>query len=78
MERTSAQGRGRWIFNKANWAKFEEICERRSEVIDSTQEINNLNDNICAILLEAVSETIPKSKGKMTRKVAAWWTDECG
>lgn len=70
------QGRGRWIFEKANWAKFEEIYEERMVAIDSNQETDILNEKVCAII-EAASESIPKNKGKMTRKVVPWWTDKC-
>lgn len=32
------QGRERWIFEKADWVKFEEICEKRMVALDSNQE----------------------------------------
>lgn len=75
-DRMLVQGRGRWVFEKANWAKFGEICEERMVAIDSNQEIDILNEKVCAII-EAASESIPKSKGKMTRKAVPWWTDKC-
>lgn len=75
-DRTLVQRRGRWIFEKANWAKFEEICEERMVAIDSNQEIDILNEKVCAII-EAASESIPKIKGKMTRKAVPWWTVTC-
>lgn len=36
--------------------------------IDSNQDIDILNEKVCAVILKAASESIPKSKGKMTRK----------
>lgn len=77
-DRTVMQGRERWVFEKANWTKFEEMCEAGLIAIDSNQGIDNLNGKVCAVILEAVAETIPRSKGIMKRKAVPWWTDKCG
>ncbi len=45
--------------------------------IDSNQDIDIFNEKVYAVILEAASELIPKSKGKMTRKAVPWWTDKC-
>ncbi len=45
--------------------------------IDSNQDIDIFNEKVYAVILEAASELILKSKGKMTRKAVPWWTDKC-
>lgn len=65
------------FFEKANWDKFEELCEEKMVAIDSKEDIDIFNEKVCAVILEAALESIPKSKGKMTRKAVPWWTEKC-
>jgi len=73
----SGEGRGRWVFRKANWDKFKELCEEwlAGEVQDmeSEREYSTFID----IIKKVADETIPKSSGIRRRKAVPWWTQEC-
>lgn len=67
----------KWIFSKANWGKFEYLCEVESSKIDLNQDIEEIDEKFREVVLKAAYLSISKSKGKMKKKPVPWWSEEC-
>lgn len=50
----------KWIFCKANWGKFEYLCEVKSSEIDLNQDIEDIDDTFREVVLKAAYLSIPK------------------
>ena len=65
----------RWKLNKANWEKFELLCDTRI-----TSNITHNNDPILeftSILYSIAEECIPKSSCNPKHQPKPWYNDEC-
>lgn len=71
------EGLQKWLFHRANWAKFTYISDQEISKISITQDIDHLNSCICEVLLEAPEQTIPRSHRTHRKTIAPWWTQEC-
>lgn len=64
----------KWILEKANWKKFTEITNID---IPDTGSIDELNEQITNIIVQAAERTIPKTTSKVTKTPVPWWNKEC-
>ncbi|KAI2660328.1 putative RNA-directed DNA polymerase from transposon BS [Labeo rohita] len=76
-EKQFEEGGGRWVFGKANWVKFNELCEERLEGEINEMDIDREYSSFQEVIKGVADETIPKSSGKRGRKSVPWWTGEC-
>lgn len=68
---------GRWVFEKANWEHFQRESDRCLSQIEYNDDIETLENKIKKGIITAAMESIPKSKGKVKRKIVPWWDEEC-
>jgi len=66
----------RWILSKADWDSFGSLC-----ALTITENISDECDDpvekISQLIIEAASQTIPKSSGNSRRIRRPWFDDEC-
>lgn len=78
--RTEVRKEGRipkWIFEKADWDKFQKLSEETVTRIDMSGSIEDANRQVTSAIIMAAEEAIPKGKNKGNRKLVPWWNEEC-
>lgn len=60
-------------FEGANWLRI--LAEGNISVINLNQMVNEMNNGICKIVVEAANVIIPRSKGNEKKKIVPWWTN---
>lgn len=68
---------GRWCWEKANWEKFNQMCEAQVENITVGEQVDEVARALANMLLAATSAAVPRSTGKQRKKAVPWWTQEC-
>uniref|UniRef100_A0A3B3Q2D7 Reverse transcriptase domain-containing protein n=1 Tax=Paramormyrops kingsleyae TaxID=1676925 RepID=A0A3B3Q2D7_9TELE len=72
------EGRGgRWVFERANWDKFQKESDKYLNQVVYEGDIEMLERNVRQGIMTAALESVPKSQGKIKRKEVLWWNDEC-
>ena len=66
----------RWIFNKADWVSFKELCKENisKEVFENT--VDSIS-TFTSILYEIATKTIPKTSTNPKFPIKPWFNDEC-
>lgn len=78
--RTEVRKEGRipkWIFEKADWDKFQKLSEETVTRIDMSGSIEDANRQVTSAIIRAAEEAIPKGKNKGNQKLVPWWNEEC-
>ena len=71
-------GRGqRWIPNKANWEKYQELTDVDMDIIQNTPDIDTMANMFETMITDAADQTVPKSKGTGNRQSPPWWNNAC-
>ncbi len=66
------EGRGgRWVFEKADWEKFQKESDKYLNQIEYNCTIEILENKVRQGIITAALESIPK------RKEVPWWDDKC-
>lgn len=70
---------GKWKYEKADWEKFERLCEEGLIMIKMNERIiiERIYAELISVIQNAARECIPKSKGKRVGKIVPWWNEEC-
>lgn len=65
--------RSKWVIEKADWPKFTNILQipKSNNCLNIDIEVKNLTE----IIIEAASQTIPKTTDRIQRKKVPWWND---
>lgn len=66
----------RWILSRADWDGYESLCAKtitEESVIDSDDPVQTISH----LIIEAASQTIPKSSGSSRRIRRPWFDEEC-
>ena len=66
-----------WDFHNAEWELFKEISEKEMLEIEIGEDVDQLNTNVCRVILEAVERTIKRKEGKGKKRMVPWWNKEC-
>lgn len=67
---------GRFNFSKADWEKFETLCDDfLSDLKDGS--IDEWNNNLSGIISAAATSAIPKKGNGLQKKLVPWWSEEC-
>lgn len=67
---------GRYNFLKADWDKFETLCDEFLSVIKDDS-IDEWNSGLSGIMSAAASSSIPKKGKGLQKKMVPWWSKEC-
>lgn len=68
----------RWDYKKANWEKFQIICNNNIEENIIHNDVNIFNERIIKAIMQAAKGAIPMRKTKKGAKPAVpWWNEEC-
>lgn len=72
----------RWKYKKADWNKYKStinnnITKLKNPIDCFPAEINEIVSNFEKLILDAATESIPKTISKYSTKYTPWWTEEC-
>lgn len=67
----------RWIVSKADWAKFRELTELDVDVHNDIVGVDAAVTFLDDIIIDAATQSIPRSKGTGKRKSPPWWNTAC-
>lgn len=65
------------MFQKADCEKFKGESDEYLNKINRNTDLETLDREIREGIVTAALRSIPKSKGKIKRKVVPWWDDKC-
>lgn len=69
---------GRWIFKRAKWDLFRNICDEWSSKVMVSNKVEEIEEAFRSVIIEAAELTIPKTKGNIReRKNVPWWSEVC-
>lgn len=68
---------GRWCWEKADWEKFNEMCEAQVHNTIGGGNVDEEASRLANMLLVATAAAVPRTTGKQRKKVVPWWTQEC-
>ena len=71
------EARDRWVFSKAKWDMFYDLCESSFKNWGPVGSIDEETNRVTQELLSAAEECVPRSKGGRTKRVVPWWSEEC-
>ena len=66
----------RWILDRANWALFSTLAflEIKAEDFET---VDDALDFLSEVIINAATESIPRSSGKFKRRPVPWWNTRC-
>lgn len=76
-EESPGDGSPKWIFEKADWDKFQILNEEAIMRMEVSEDVDELNNQFTSAIIIAAESSIPKSKNRRKRKLVPWWTEEC-
>jgi len=62
-----------WNFRKANWTKFQDQLETKTNTINAEESAHKMLKIFCKIIQQSAKENIPRGK---PRKYKPFWTQE--
>ncbi|KAK7877307.1 hypothetical protein WMY93_031957 [Mugilogobius chulae] len=74
---TPSNGVNKWLFHRADWIKFQVLCEEAMVYVNEFDSISCMNNQLTEGIIGAAQRSIPMSKNKHDRVLVPWWTDEC-
>lgn len=75
-ENNNDENPSRWIFKKADWRRFESLCDERLDIYKFLSEENPF-DSFVDCLLSTAEECIPKTKTNSHKSQKPWFNKEC-
>lgn len=66
----------RWRLETANWELFQKTAVFSHDLLD-TLSVDEVNDHITTILIEAARVSISQTTGYLPKHPKPWWNDEC-
>lgn len=64
----------KWIFEKADWDKFQKISDETVARIDVS---GSIHYQVTSAIIIAAEEAIPKGRNRGNWKLVPWWNEEC-
>lgn len=77
MQRSMMIKQYRWKFEKADWEKYNRICESELRSYSIEDDIDKGTKKLSLILVKAAEGSIPKVEGHGKKKAVPWWNEEC-
>ena len=64
----------KWVYSKAEWDTFKLVSEEVMVSVDTSGDIDTVNNSVTSAIIAAASKSIPRSKNRRNRKLVPWWT----
>lgn len=67
----------KWFIDKADWALFQSSLQFPDEEELFSNNINEINNTITNVIIEATTKSIPKTSPHPKRPTPPWFDQEC-